>query len=651
MKYYYIFSLLLVEIAEASLTLLHRYSFSEAVGQKKALDSVGLDNCGSSGSSSCSASLIGTEKNISFDGHGNLVLRNDKNSYLQFPVGLLQSSLAPGPDISLEFWMSTSSNFQNADFFSTASDPDTSLFNSKFKIWNSENLFSIIDGYSLSLSQQTWTFSNQNGLYLVCTIAPSSTAPTIKFYYTSPNVITVSASQTDQGGALYTNNWNYVFVGRDQVTSTTYPGFNGNISELRIWSGLMDAETVQSHYEAGPDMFIPLPTASPTQTPTIEPSTVQPTASPTQTPTIEPSTVQPTVEPSTVSPTLAPTTGPTETPTIAPTSPTSLPTGAPSGQPSSTPSNVPSGQPTVMPTSVPSCSLGEMHDFTGVGCLPCSPGEFISDLGGAYCEPCPKNTFSPLSGSTHCDVCPYPTATVVDGQNTFRAYNFTVSLAFTLTVLLSSFVGFVACICYTDNRFIVLINLLFPTLDVFTDIAYLMTNDFYSYILFICGIIFVMYPLPLFVMTLVKERAHPHLSWSMDGIWWLSCGHEGDTIYFAKFPCFGEDGRFPLLSCKMHHTLAALFLEGVVWVIAIVCQLLTLIIWPLMLLINILFLFLWFCVGVFLHMTKTVTIGRVWTAWFRIWTNSDEHYTDVDVDTEELNKCLQEEFIWRHYLK
>jgi hypothetical protein len=350
---------------------------------------------------------------------------------------------------------------------------------------------------------------------------------------------------------------------------------------------------------------------------------------------------QPTLQPTRL-PT-QPTLQPTRLPTRQPTQPTPQPTAPPTYKPSNTPSSEPSSEPTSIPTSIPTCSVGEMHDSIGVGCFPCNPGEYISELGGS-CQPCPKNTFSTEPGSTYCDDCPYPTATAFDGQTRCTVYNFTISLAFTLSVLLFSFVGFVVCICCTDNRFVVLINLLFPTLDVFTDVAYLMTNDFYSYSLFLCAVVFVLYPLPMFAKTLMERSAYPHLWWSLAGIWWLSCDRDGDKIYYAKFPCFGETGRFPLLSCKMHHTLLALFMEGVVWVIAIVFQLLTLVMWPLMLPVNILLLFLWFCAGVFLHMTKTITVGRVWSAWFRIWTNTDEHYTDVDVDTEELNKCLQEEF-------
>jgi photosystem II stability/assembly factor-like uncharacterized protein len=395
---------------------------------------------------------------------------------------------------------------------------------------------------------------------------------------------------------------------------------------------------------AGPANY-PIYTAVSVSSPTSQPSSNssrQPTYQQTSLPTRQP-TRQPTYQ-QTVQPTVQPAVQPTHQPTVQPTvQPTRQPTVQPTSMPSSIPSSVPSSEPTTIPTSVPTCSIGEMHDSTGVGCFLCNPGEYISELGGS-CEPCPKNTFSTQPGSTYCDDCPYPTATAFDGQTRCTVYNFTISLAFTLTVLLSSFAFFVVCICCTDNRFVVLINLLFPTLDVFTDVAYLMTNDFYSYSLFLCAVVFVLYPLPMFVKTLMERSAYPHLWWSLDGIWWLSCDRDGDRIYFVKFPCFGETGRFPLLSCKMHHTLFALFLEGVVWVIAIVCQLLTLIIWPLMLPVNILLLFLWFCVGVFLHMTKTITVGRVWSAWFRIWTNTDEHYTEIDVDTEELNKCLQEEF-------
>eukprot|EP01034_Spumella_vulgaris_P002239 gene2239-2914_t len=34
------------------------------------------------------------------------------------------------------------------------------------------------------------------------------------------------------------------------------------------------------------------------------------------------------------------------------------------------------------------------------------------------------------------------------------------------------------------------------------------------------------------------------------------------------------------------------------------------------------FLTLWLVLGMFLHLTKVITIGKVWNVWFRVWTGS-----------------------------
>jgi hypothetical protein len=57
------------------------------------------------------------------------------------------------------------------------------------------------------------------------------------------------------------------------------------------------------------------------------------------------------------------------------------------------------------------------------------------------------------------------------------------------------------------------------------------------------------------------------------------------------------------------------------------------------------FLLFWYFFGIFLHLTKTLTIGNVWNLWFRVFTLSNEMDTDVVVDTAELNEGLFYEFL------
>eukprot|EP01034_Spumella_vulgaris_P021459 gene21459-27493_t len=76
----------------------------------------------------------------------------------------------------------------------------------------------------------------------------------------------------------------------------------------------------------------------------------------------------------------------------------------------------------------------------------------------------------------------------------------------------------------SDQRVTLFLVLLLPTLNVISDVAYLLMNDFYHWSL------------------IVAER-------------------QSDMIYFAKFPVFGRSGRLPLLSMQSHHNLRSLLLE------------------------------------------------------------------------------------------
>ena len=111
---------------------------------------------------------------------------------------------------------------------------------------------------------------------------------------------------------------------------------------------------------------VPMPTMTPTTVPTMTPTpTVAPTTTPTQVPTPTPTMpptptpiVAPTTAPTQVpTPTVAPTTAPTQvpTPTVAPTTPTQVPTPTPTMPPTPTPIVAPTTAPTQvpMPTMTP----------------------------------------------------------------------------------------------------------------------------------------------------------------------------------------------------------------------------------------------------------------------------------------------------------
>lgn len=343
---------------------------------------------------------------------------------------------------------------------------------------------------------------------------------------------------------------------------------------------------------------------------------------------------------STRPPTLSPTVNPTSSPpTMEPTMPTSKPSSNPT-QPTSRPSS--------QPTSMPSCPIGDGH-VGGGGCEPCQPGYYSNNL-GFTCTACPKNTKSTSSGATECENCPYPSTTFDSGASSCDGFSLNDGITTTSVVFGTLVFITVLCIASGEKRVVILMNLFFPTLDVFSDLAYLLTNDFYSPILFGFGVLFIIFPVPTFLYKLYYLKAWPVVKVTQSGVFWLRAGREeaqhGDSIYYAQFPCFGNNGRFPVLSCVRHENLLYLILEGFVWIIAIVCQILTLALVPVYIVGNVLLHVLWLFLGIFLLMTKTLAIGRVWNLWFRFWTASSAFDTDVDVDTKDLNTYLHHEFYY-----
>lgn len=210
-----------------------------------------------------------------------------------------------------------------------------------------------------------------------------------------------------------------------------------------------------------------------------------------------------------------------------------------------------------------------------------------------------------------------------------------------MSIILSALLFIVlVCMCVGEQRTAILIILFFPTLDVFSDLAYLLANDFYDLSLFLLCALSIALPSGYFWSLLHNQSAIPALYWSFDRAIWLEANSEDDYIYYPVFPAF-SDGHLPWLSQKEHNTFISVLLEGIAWIIAFLAQLATLVV---MIPGNIAFLGLWFLVGCMLHLTKLMSVGKVWNVWFSVWTRSDAHATTVDVDTAQLIACLEQEF-------
>jgi hypothetical protein len=227
----------------------------------------------------------------------------------------------------------------------------------------------------------------------------------------------------------------------------------------------------------------------------------------------------------------------------------------------------------------------------------------------------------------------------------------TITLLFFLGALLAILV--VIFLFGNKNQVVALIIMVFPALDVLTDLTYILISRFYNVTVFVFCVIFFMHPAPMFLYKLYKYRALPY---SIRYIWWLGssstysesaaaittapdgdapAAQQGDHIPFPTI--LGR--RFSLLiSFDSHDNLYVVVLEVITWMVAIFAQAATLVLLPM-------FLVLWLMIGIFLQMTKTIAMGTVWNTWFYVWTGHtywhDEYGT---IDTEDLNYGLLSQF-------
>ena len=329
-------------------------------------------------------------------------------------------------------------------------------------------------------------------------------------------------------------------------------------------------------------------------------------------------------------------------------------TDAPTSHPSSGPTSQPT-QPTGQPTSFPSCGLGH-HGLGshGHGCGICDAGSIPAYLGSDVCNACPVNTYQPLSGSAHCMTCPYPFVNFIPGETKcqgFCACLYGTPIAIVMSVLLITFVGGLAPA--GQGGYVMLAVVFFPSLDFFSDIAYLMTNAFYDPSIFVIGWIFVSIPIPIFIRTLVKEQAlcPCFMPWTLGDVMFLQYeGHEEDRFYFPAYRSKHDRQKrplFPFLSQHDHSQIHLVVMEFLAWIFAIALQLSVIPLWFFgSLFYAMMFLPFWLAMGCVFHATKVIAVGAVWNLWFRVWTCSDRNKTDVVVDTKQLNECLCHEFLY-----
>lgn len=291
------------------------------------------------------------------------------------------------------------------------------------------------------------------------------------------------------------------------------------------------------------------------------------------------------------------------------------------------------------------CGLGAYAPSLGMSsCLMAPPGSFVDSVGSANFQLCSPMTFS-NAGATTCTPCPYPLTSSASGSDSCPNVSLSVSISSLASTLSAMLVVFSLCVFSSGPGMAVkiLANTIFPALDVFSDLSYLLTVKFYNYALFGLSFCAYSYGVPYFVGYLITHNIRPQVwIWSLESALWLGYSRSNDPIFFATVH------HRRILNLDSHSNIILVLVEVVIWVAAISLQLLCLLLWPVVALLYFTFLASWFVLGIYLHMSKVLSIGRVWNGWVFIWRGfvADEFQTDISFDTEEHNVSLRNEFFF-----
>lgn len=234
-------------------TLVHRYSFSEAVGSTSAKDSIGTAD----------GEIKGT--GAAFDGTGTLALpgggaSNASAETIAGYVDLPNDFISTIKDLSIEAWVTwqgTGAWQRIFDFGTSAGGEDIADGSGNYMFLSPAggvNLrFSVRDpatnGEPAPLTAAT---PLEAGREILLTVVYDYTANVARLYRDA-ELVAWGQAPVDLTTIAYVNNW----LGRSQWPDAM---FQGKYNELRIWDGVLLPDRVAANYAAGPDSLEPKPT-------------------------------------------------------------------------------------------------------------------------------------------------------------------------------------------------------------------------------------------------------------------------------------------------------------------------------------------------------------------------------------------------------
>jgi hypothetical protein len=142
----------------------------------------------------------------------------------------------------------------------------------------------------------------------------------------------------------------------------------------------------------------------------------------------------------------------------------------------------------------------------------------LSDIDWIRCKPCPVGQYSDIRGASECKYCQYPFGTVGEGSDSCPTVQIDMSPKNQMIFFCVLSFAFFICLLQADEEFIpAFLRMASPTFDVFSDVAYLLTNNYYSTAIFISGMVFFFISNMVFIYFLWDNSHRPRFPWEYFG--------------------------------------------------------------------------------------------------------------------------------------
>lgn len=164
--------------------------------------------------------------------------------------------------------------------------------------------------------------------------------------------------------------------------------------------------------------------------------------------------------------------------------------------------------PTSFPTSFPTCGLGSAGEATRCG--QCKPGTYTDEHNLRECKLCPLGFYTTEYGAKLCSKCTYPWYNLNEGSTECAAVY--VEMSNTSLLLLLGILGaiFLYSLLHADEmKQLAFTIMIFPSMDIFSDMAYLLTTPFYNFWIFMACTLFFILPNMIFFWMIWEQGALP----------------------------------------------------------------------------------------------------------------------------------------------